>query len=214
VSVITVGRGDALLVIDVQNDFCPGGPLAVPGGHEVVPAVNLIARRFPLVVATQDWHPKGHCSFASTHAGKKPLETVVVGGTVQVLWPDHCVQGTRGADFHPMLDTAAFHYILRKGTRQAVDSYSAFVENDRTTRTGLDGLLKGLGIERVFVCGLATDYCVAASARDAVSAGFSVVLVEDACRGVDVPPGSLEEAIRTLRDLGVRMTTSSRVAQS
>jgi nicotinamidase/pyrazinamidase len=199
---------DALIVTDIQNDFCPGGALAVLHGDKTIPVINRISRRFPFVVATQDWHPKGHLSFASSHPGRKPLESMVIDGIPQILWPDHCVQGSQGADFHPDLDITPFNYMLRKGTNPRVDSYSAFKENDQKIRTGLEGLLKGLGIQRVFVCGLTTDYCVRATSRDARDAGFSVVLIEDACRAVDMPKGSLEDALREMRELGVVIASS------
>ncbi len=197
--------GDALLVVDVQNDFCPGGALAVPGGDAVVPVINRITPAFPVVVATQDWHPGGHISFASRHEGKNPFEVIEIRGTEQVLWPDHCVEGTPGADFHPRLDTTAVRFVLRKGANREVDSYSAFVENDRRTTTGLAGLLRELGVERIFVSGLATDVCVRATALDGRGAGFQVTLLEDACRPVDVPPGNLAGALRQMMDAGVRI---------
>jgi nicotinamidase/pyrazinamidase len=197
--------GDALLVTDVQNDFCPGGALAVSEGDTVVPVINRITRAFPVAVGTQDWHPRGHVSFASSHEGKKPFEVLKVQGTDQVLWPDHCVEGTHGADFHAGLDTTTFRYVLRKGTNPQVDSYSAFVENDRKTTTGLAGLLRELGIQRIFLSGLTTDYCVRASALDGRAAGFQVVVLEDACRAVDVPPGNLARALEEMRDQGVRI---------
>ena len=194
---------DALLVVDVQNDFCPGGALAVPEGDAVVPLINGIMGLFPTVVATQDWHPEGHISFASRHPGKNPFEVVEIRGTEQVLWPDHCVEGTPGADFHSELNTTAFRFVLRKGTNLEMDSYSAFLENDRRTTTGLAGLLRELGVERVLVTGLATDVCVRATALDGRGAGFRVVVLEDACRPVDVPPGSLDRALQEMRDQGV-----------
>lgn len=198
-----IQKGDALLVVDVQNDFCPGGALAVPDGDTVVPVINRISRAFPVVVATQDWHPEGHISFASRHEGKNPFEVVEIQGPEQVLWPDHCVEGTPGADLHPELDATALRFVLRKGTNREVDSYSAFVENDRKTTTGLAGLLRELGVERVFVSGLATDVCVRATALDGRNAGFRVVVLEDACRAVDVPPGNLDRALEEMRDRGV-----------
>lgn len=200
-----IRSGDALLVVDVQNDFCPGGTLAVPDGDAVVPVINRITPAFPVVVATQDWHPGGHISFASRHEGKNPFEVIEIQGTEQVLWPDHCVEGTPGADFHPRLDTTAVRFVLRKGANREVDSYSAFVENDRRTTTGLAGLLRELGVERIFVSGLATDVCVRATALDGRGAGFQVALLEDACRPVDVPPGNLARARRQMLDAGVRI---------
>ena len=197
-----------LLVVDVQNDFCPGGALAVERGDEVVDVINRISPRFPWVVATQDWHPPDHVSFASSHPGKPILDTVDAGGVAQVLWPDHCVQGTRGAELHPRLDQRQMRLIVRKGTSRTLDSYSAFFENDRKTPTGLSHCVKGLGLTEVFVCGLATDYCVRASALDARELGLRVFLVADACRGVDQPPGSLREAIAAMEKAGVRVIQS------
>ena len=196
---------DALLVVDVQNDFCPGGALAVPEGDAVVPAINRILGRFRVVVATQDWHPRGHISFASRHPGKNPFEVIEIQGTEQVLWPDHCLEGTQGADFHPGLNTTALRFVLRKGTNPDVDSYSAFLENDRKTATGLTGLLRELGVKRVFLSGLATDVCVRATALDGRRARFQVVVLEDACRPVDVPAGSLAKALEEMQDQGVRI---------
>ena len=200
--------GDALLVVDVQNDFCPGGALAVPDGDAVVPVIHRISRTFPIVVATQDWHPRGHISFASRHEGKNPFEVIEIQGTEQVLWPDHCLEGTPGADFHPRLDDTAVRFVLRKGANREMDSYSAFVENDRRTTTGLAGLLRELGVERIFVSGLATDVCVRATALDGRGAGFHVTLLEDACRPVDVPPGNLNRALEEMRGRGVLILDS------
>jgi len=193
----------ALLVIDVQNDFCPGGRLEVKRGDEIIPSINALMPLFSRVVATQDWHPLGHVSFASSHRGKKVYDTIEVGGARQVLWPDHCVQGSEGADFHPALERRFFSLILRKGFSPGLDSYSAFFENDRRTPTGLAFYLKGLGVENVYLCGLATDYCVLYSAVDAHGLGFRVFLVEDAARGVDVPAGSEGRALETMRASGV-----------
>jgi nicotinamidase/pyrazinamidase len=201
-------KGSALLVIDVQNDFCPGGRLEVKKGDEVIPVVNALMPLFPRVVATQDWHPRGHVSFASSHRGKEVHDTVEVGGMRQVLWPDHCVQGSEGADFHPALERRFFSLILRKGFALGLDSYSAFFENDRKTSTGLAYFLKGLGFESVCLCGLATDYCVLYSAVDALALGFRVFLVEDAVRGVDVPSGSEGRALATMRARGVTILGS------
>jgi len=204
-------NGRVLLVVDVQNDFCPGGSLAVEGGDGVVEVINRISPGFSRIVATQDWHPPGHLSFASSHPGRQPLQTVEVGGIPQVLWPDHCVQGTPGAELHPRLDTRAAWMILRKGIRPEIDSYSAFFENDRATSTGLAPCLRGLGIGEVVVCGLATDYCVLATALDGVSLGFAVTLVQDACRAVDSPPGSAEKALERMRRAGVRFASSAQL---
>jgi nicotinamidase/pyrazinamidase len=200
---ISIGQRDILLLVDIQNDFCPGGALAVPRGDEIVPLVNRLARRFRHVVLTQDWHPRGHGSFASTYPGKKPYETIEVAYGAQVLWPDHCVQGTRGADFRADLDVPHAELVLRKGYHREIDSYSAFVENDRKTATGLAGYLRERGFARVFIAGLALDFCVRYSAEDAHREGFSVVVVADACRGIDVA-GSVEETRRVLSRLDLR----------
>jgi nicotinamidase/pyrazinamidase len=179
-----------LLVTDIQNDFCPGGALAIPGGDEVVPVVNRLSRQFAHVVLTQDWHCAGHLSFASSHPDKKPLERIDLPYGPQVLWPDHCVQGTNGAEFHPDLDVAHCELILRKGYHREIDSYSMFFENDRQTPTGLAGYLRKRGLMRLFIVGLATDFCVSWSALDARRLGFEVTVIESGCRGIDVA-GSL-----------------------
>jgi len=197
-----------LLVIDVQNDFLPGGALAVPRGDEVVPAINRIARRFANVILTQDWHTPRHISFASAHPGKKPFETTQLAYGAQVLWPDHCVQGTRGADFAAALDVPHAQAIIRKGYHAHTDSYSAFVEADRRTPTGLAGLLRERGITTVYCCGLATDFCVAWSALDAKAAGFETCVIEDACRAIDTG-GSLAAARTALAQAGVRLIDSA-----
>ena len=184
-SAITIDSQDVLLAIDLQADFMPGGALAVVDGDTVVPHINALARRFAHVVVTQDWHPAGHASFASAHAGAKPFEVSRLGYGDQVLWPDHCVLGTAGAALHPDLAIDLAFLVLRKGMNAAVDSYSAFVEADRKTTTGLAALLKARGTKRVFACGLATDYCVAFSALDARAAGFETFVIEDACRAID-----------------------------
>jgi nicotinamidase/pyrazinamidase len=193
---------DVLLVVDVQNDFCPGGTLAVPGGDEIVPVVSRLARDFAHVVLTQDWHPAGHSSFASAHPGKQPFQTTEMSYGTQILWPDHCVQGTPGAAFHAGLDIPRAELVLRKGYHSAIDSYSAFRENDRKTATGLAAYLKERGFSRVTLCGLATDFCVLYSALDAVAAGFAASVVLDACRGIDVD-GSLARALGEMRQAGV-----------
>jgi nicotinamidase/pyrazinamidase len=197
-----------LLVIDVQNDFCPGGSLAVEEGDQVVPVINRLMPLFDRVVATQDWHPDGHVSFASSHPGKKVLDVVDADGIEQVLWPDHCVQGTRGAELSPLLSVGSIELVLRKGLRRRLDSYSAFFENDHTTDTGLRYYLSGLGAREVFLCGLATDYCVRSSALDARRLGFDVALIQDACRGVDFPVGNVEKALSEMKDAGVRLIGS------
>jgi len=197
---------DILLIIDVQNDFCPGGALAVPQGDEIVPAVNRLAAEFAHVVLTQDWHPRGHASFASSHPGKQPFETTELAYGQQILWPDHCVQGTPGAAFHPGLDVPHAELVVRKGFRSAIDSYSAFLENDHRTPTGLAGYLNERGFQRVTLCGLATDFCVFYSAIDGRAAGFEIGVVTNACRGIDVD-GSLGYALRSMREAGVSLLT-------
>ena len=196
------GDRDVLLIVDIQNDFCPGGSLAVPLGDEIVPVVNRLAADFPHVILTQDWHPRGHTSFASSHPGKQPFDTVEASYGQQILWPDHCVQGTKGAAFHPNLDAPHAELIVRKGFRTAIDSYSAFRENDRLTPTGLAGYLRERGFERLSLCGLATDFCVFFSAIDGREAGFEVTVVVKACRGIDVD-GSLSRAMRSMSEAGV-----------
>jgi nicotinamidase/pyrazinamidase len=197
-----ISDDDVLLVIDVQNDFCGGGALAVPDGDAVVPVINRLGERFQHIVLTQDWHPPGHSSFATVHPGRAPFEAVTMPYGEQTLWPDHCVQGTRGAGFHPQLDTQRAELVIRKGFRPAIDSYSAFYENDRQTPTGLAGYLRERGFRRVFLAGLATDFCVYYSAADARRLGFDVVLIETACRGIDLN-GSLDAAWAAMAEAGV-----------
>ncbi|MBD9492818.1 MULTISPECIES: bifunctional nicotinamidase/pyrazinamidase [unclassified Ensifer] len=194
----------ALIVVDVQNDFCPGGALGVAGGDEIVPMINGLIDRFEHVVLTQDWHPAGHSSFASSHPGKNPFEMIAMPYGAQTLWPDHCVQGSAGADFHPALEWTRAELLIRKGFRAQIDSYSAFFENDRRTPTGLSGYLRDRGIKKVTLCGLATDFCVAFSALDAVAQGFSTTVVLDACRGIDLN-GSLHAMVTRMRDAGVEL---------
>jgi nicotinamidase/pyrazinamidase len=196
------GDSDVLIVVDVQNDFCPGGALAVPRGDEVVPVVNGLATRFRNVVLTQDWHPRGHLSFASSHPGKAPFETIIATYGPQVLWPDHCVQDTPGAAFHDALQIPHAALIVRKGMDRAIDSYSALYENDRKTPTGLTGYLRERGFSRVFLAGLALDFCVRYSAEDARRQGFTVFVVEDGCRGIDVA-GSVEATRVSFAALGI-----------
>jgi nicotinamidase/pyrazinamidase len=193
---------DVLLIVDVQNDFCPGGALAVPDGNTIVPAVNRLARSFAHVILTQDWHPPGHASFASSHPGKRPFDAIEVSYGTQILWPDHCVQGTQGASFHPELEVPHAELVVRKGFRRAIDSYSAFRENDRLTPTGLAGYLSERGFQRITLCGLATDFCVAFSAIDGRDEGFQVTVVTSACRGIDID-GSLARAMRSMSEAGV-----------
>jgi nicotinamidase/pyrazinamidase len=195
---------EILIIVDVQNDFCPGGALAVPQGDKIVPMINRLAAEFAHVVLTQDWHPRGHASFASSHPGKQPFDTIDVSYGRQILWPDHCVQGTGGADFHPGLDVPHAELVLRKGFRAAIDSYSAFFENDRRTATGLAGYLKERGFERITLCGLATDFCVSYSAIDGRHAGFEVTVATGACLGIDID-GSLVIAMRSMKEAGVTL---------
>jgi len=195
-----------LIIVDVQNDFCPGGALAVADGDSIVPVINRLARRFENVVLTQDWHPPGHASFASAHAGRAPFDVIEMTYGPQVLWPDHCVQGTHGAAFHPGLDVPHAQMIVRKGLRPGVDSYSGFLEADRTTSTGLAGYLSERGLKHAVVVGLATDFCVAWTALDARRFGLATTVVEDACRGIDAPTvagGTLAAAWSHMASAGV-----------
>lgn len=202
-----------LIIIDVQRDFCPGGSLAVEAGDEVVPVINRISHLYDIVVATQDWHPPGHISFASSHPGARPFESRTVAGESVVLWPDHCLQGSEGAAFHPRLDTAPIDLILHKGTSTDLDSYSAFFENDHVTPTGLGYYLSGFGCRELDFCGLATDVCVQASVMDAIRLGFRCSIVTDAMKGVDTPPGSATRAVETMRSAGAVVVESSGVAR-
>jgi nicotinamidase/pyrazinamidase len=194
---------DLLLIIDVQRDFCPGGQLAVPGGDAVVPQINRLASHFEHIVLTQDWHPRGHRCFASSHPGKQPYSHIALEYGLQTLWPDHCVQGTEGADFHPGLEITRAELILRKGFRPAIDSYSAFLENDKGTATGLAGYLRQRNFKRIFLAGLAYDYCVRFSAVDAMHLGFEAVVVQDACR----PIGTIAETKEEFARAGVKQIT-------
>ena len=200
----------ALVVVDVQNDFCPGGSLEVPDGDSVVPIINRVARRFAACILSQDWHPPGHLSFASTHENKAPFETTTLPYGEQVLWPNHCVQGTHGAAFHQDLVTESANLVVRKGFRHEIDSYSAFYENDRSTPTGLSGYLKSRGISRLFFAGLATDFCVAYSAIDGAHEGFEVAVIEDACRAIDLN-GSLSLAWEQMATANVARVTSREI---
>jgi nicotinamidase/pyrazinamidase len=197
-----ISEQDVLIVVDVQNDFCSGGALAVPGGEKVVPAINRIAEKFQSVVLTQDWHPGDHVSFASNHPHKRPYDTIELSYGRQVLWPDHCVQGTAGADFHSALETARASLVLRKGIHRNIDSYSAFFENDHKTSTGLAGYLRERGLKTLFFAGLAFDFCVRYSAEDARKAGFRVIVIEEACRGIDLD-GSVAATHQSLKSLGI-----------
>jgi nicotinamidase/pyrazinamidase len=197
------GDNDLLLIIDVQNDFCPGGALAVAGGDAVVPVINRLAERFAHIALTQDWHPSGHSSFATSHPGSAPFETISMPYGQQTLWPDHCVQGTPGAAFHSQLATQRAELVIRKGFRLEIDSYSAFYENDRHTPTGLAGYLRERGLQRIFLAGLATDFCVHYSAVDARRLGFEAVVVEAGCRAIDLA-GSLDAAWTAMAAAGVQ----------
>ena len=194
----------ALLVIDVQNDFCPAGALEVSGGDEIISNINQEMKKYDCVVLTQDWHPKGHSSFAMSHEGKKPLDVIQMPYGDQVLWPEHCVQGSMGAEFHCQLDVDQANAVIRKGLNPLIDSYSAFFENDRKTGTGLDGYFKSLGIEKINLVGLATDFCVNYSAQDAAKLGYQVSVFERMCRAIDLN-GSLELARTEMRDCGVEL---------
>lgn len=198
----------ALLVIDLQKDFCAGGALAVPGGDEIVPLVNAIAAGFSTVVVTQDWHPSGHASFATSHPGLHPFDVIAMPYGPQVLWPPHCEMASRGAELHPSLSIPNTSLIIRKGSHKNVDSYSAFLEADRTTKTGLDGYLAARGITDVYICGLALDFCVGWSAEDAANFGFATSVIEDACRAINLG-GSLELTWDRLDKAGVARLTSA-----
>ena len=209
---IRIKDTDALIIVDIQNDFMPSGALAVKGGDEIVAPINRLAERFhsrdSLIVMTQDWHPPNHLSFASTH-GMKPYALYESNGIGPVLWPDHCVQGTAGADFHPQVQVKLANAIIRKGYHMAVDSYSTFIENDKKTHTGLSGYLNALGKERIFLCGLALDYCVYHSAVDGRDLGFDVVVPIDLTRAIDSPPGRLSETLETMAERQVQFAKST-----
>jgi nicotinamidase/pyrazinamidase len=194
---------DALVVIDLQNDFCPGGALAVAGGDEIVPVVNSLGKRFDHALMTQDWHPRGHISFASAHPGAQPYSTMEAAYGTQTLWPDHCVQGTAGAELHPGLSIPHAELILRKGFRASIDSYSAFLENDHFTATGLAGYLRERGLKRLFLCGLAYDFCVRFSAIDGTALDFECLVIEDACRAVGLP-GSVKATDQAFEEAGIQ----------
>ncbi len=191
-----------LIIVDIQNDFCPGGALPVPEGDQIIPVINKISSWFEKVVCTQDWHPENHVSFARTH-NKEVYEVIESGGVKQVLWPEHCVCGTRGAAFHRALDLKPVNLIMRKGVNPGIDSYSAFLENDRKTETGLHFYLNGFSIRDVYVCGLATDFCVYYTCLDARSFGFNTFFIQDAARGIDQPEGNIETVIMDMKSKGV-----------
>ncbi|HEX3503103.1 MAG TPA: bifunctional nicotinamidase/pyrazinamidase [Xanthobacteraceae bacterium] len=209
--IVTPGDQDVLIVVDVQNDFCPGGALAVPRGDEIVTTINGFAKKFRHVVLTQDWHPRGHFSFASMHPDKAAFETITAPYGLQVLWPDHCVQETPGAAFHKALRVPHAGLVVRKGLNRAIDSYSAFYENDRKTSTGLAGYLRERGAKRVFLAGLAFDFCVRYSAEDARRENFAAFVIEDACRGIDID-GSVAATRSALAALGVPCIAATALA--
>lgn len=204
---------DVLLVIDLQNDFCPGGALAIDRGDQIVPLINRLGSQFEHVILTQDWHPRGHISFASAHSGRKPYETVESAYGTQTLWPDHCIQATPGAEFHPGLRLPHAELIVRKGFRPDIDSYSAFLENDHTTPTGLAGYLRERGLKRLFVCGLAYDFCVRHSAIDGTALDFECAVIEDACRAVRLP-GSVEATDQAFLEAGVQRISANEIVPS
>jgi nicotinamidase/pyrazinamidase len=210
-SKITPGSDTALIVVDVQNCFTPGGSLAVKEGDEIIPLINRLAKAFQNVVLTQDWHAPGHVSFASSHAGKKPFDSVELAYGKQILWPDHCVQGTDGAAIHKDINIPHAQLIIRKGFNRNVDSYSAFVEADGRSKTGLDGYFNERGIKSVYVVGLATDFCVAWTAMDARTLGLAATVIEDACRGIDTQ-GSLAAAWKSMEQAGVKRIQSRDIA--
>jgi nicotinamidase/pyrazinamidase len=194
---------NALIVVDLQNDFCPGGALAVPGGDEIIPLINRLLPGFDRIVATQDWHPREHGSFAANHPGKKPGDVITLAGLPQILWPIHCVENTPGAEFHPRLDRNRIETIFRKGTDPQIDSYSGFFDNGRRNATGLGDFLRRQGVAEVYLCGLATDYCVKYTALDAVSLGLKTHLIREACRGVNLQPGDADRALAEMQAQGV-----------
>ncbi|MDZ7659160.1 bifunctional nicotinamidase/pyrazinamidase [Fodinibius sp.] len=198
----------ALLIVDVQNDFCPGGALEVPNGDQIIPTINKLSAQFDVVIQTQDWHPEGHSSFASSHQGKEPFETIEMPYGEQVLWPDHCVQGSQGADFHADLETTRSQLIIRKGFRKDIDSYSAFYENDDSTTTGLTGYLRERNIDTLYAVGLATDFCVKWSVVDGIKEGFNVFVVEDAVKGIDIE-GSVDQAWEEMLEKGAQKVSSA-----
>ncbi len=201
----------ALVVVDIQNDFCPGGALEVTQGDEIIPIVNRIMISFNKIIATQDWHPQNHQSFASNNEGSAPYDVINLGVTEQVLWPDHCIMGTTGSEFHKDLHTDHFDLIIRKGQHREIDSYSGFLENDKITETGLRGYLQGLELKTIYIAGLATDYCVFYTAIDAVNYGFNVYLIEDACRGIDVPENNIKNSLESMKKAGIQIIQSDEI---
>ncbi len=204
-------KKSALIMVDLQNDFCKGGNLAVPDGDAVIPLANQLQSHFDLIIATKDWHPANHMSFASNHEGKKVGDVIKVHGINQVLWPNHCVQNSKGSEFHPELNTDRVHRIFHKGTDRFVDSYSAFFDNEHMRVTGLGDYLYDAGIQDVYIMGLATDYCVKYSCLDAVQLNFSVYMIEDACRGVELHPGDVAKAMREMEAVGVKLVETKKL---
>ncbi len=204
---------DALILIDIQNDFCPGGSLAVNEGDQIIPIVNQLQKQFDLVIATQDWHPADHISFATNHTNKKIGEFIDVNASPQILWPVHCAQGTHGADFVEELDMTKVKKVFQKGTNNQIDSYSGFFDNDHKNSTGLGDYLKSEGVENVYIVGLATDYCVKYTVIDAISLGFNTNVVIDACRGVKLNPDDVENAIQDMKKAGAKIVTSKELKQ-
>lgn len=193
----------ALIVVDIQNDFLPGGKLAVPEGDKIIPVVNKLIKNFDIVVATQDWHPANHVSFAENHQNKRPGDKIILGGIEQILWPAHCVQNTHGAEFAKDLEKNKITAVIQKGTDPMIDSYSGFFDNARKKETGLDNLLKSLGVNEIYIVGLATDYCVKFTALDAVSLGYKTHVIIDACKGVNLNPGDIENSLNEMKKAGV-----------
>jgi len=201
----------ALILVDLQNDFCPGGALQVKEGDKIIPLINDLQKQFDLVVATQDWHPHDHMSFASNHPGKRAGESVDLEGFQQVLWPDHCVQGSKGAEFVPTFNREKIERVFQKGTDKWIDSYSAFFDNAHRKATGLGDFLKSKGVDEVYLAGLATDYCVKFSALDSAQLGFKTTVIEDACRGVELKHGDIKEAVQEMKKAGVQVIQSSEI---
>ena len=204
---------NALILTDLQNDFCPGGALPVPEGDAVIEVVNRLQAQFDVVVATQDWHPADHGSFAANHEGKQPGDVINLNGLEQILWPVHCVQGTRGAEFHPNFDRTRVGKVFHKGTDSGIDSYSGFFDNAHRKVTGMGDYLKDAGVTDVYVCGLATDYCVKFTALDALALGFSTFLIEDASRGVNLNPGDVESAVAEMKAADVAVVRSADIVK-
>ncbi len=202
---------EALILVDIQNDFIPGGALAVPQGDEIVPVANRVQAEFDLIVATQDWHPRDHQSFASHHPGRNPGDRIDLHGVDQVLWPDHCVQNTPGAAFHPHFDFSRVDHVVRKGTDPAIDSYSAFFDNEHRKATGLHDYLQQKQVTDIYIMGLATDYCVLYSVRDARKLGYRTFVIQDGCRGIDLQPGDVDRAIEEMEKIGATVVQSDQI---